>query len=130
MRSKTLRSAIAPVLVLLIFAAACAGMTPQRVALNTLQSVRTSVVAAVNVFGDGYKAGQFNDVQRDALKVVYNKYLAADTAAALSLKVATDVQAQAITTDVVAASVAVLQFVQSLKPSVIPTPAVAPASTK
>jgi hypothetical protein len=130
MRSKTLRSSIAPILVLLIFAAACAGMTPQRVALNTLQSVRTSVVAAVNVFGDGYKAGQFNDVQRDALKVVYNKYLAADTAAALSLKVATDVQAQAITTDVVAASVAVLQFVQSLKPQVIPTPAAAPASTR
>lgn len=118
---RKIRSSVAPilVLVLLVAAVACAGASPQRVALNTLQATRQSVVTAVGVFNTGYQAGQFNDAQRDQLGVAYNKYLAADTAAALALKAATDTQAQAIVADVLAASVQVLQFVQSLK---APTP--------
>jgi hypothetical protein len=98
----------------LFFLLACAS-SPQRIALNTLQGIRDTVTTSVKVFNVGYQAGQFSEQQRTDLKVLYNKYLAADTAAATALLSVTDTQASAILSDVTILANAVIQFVQSLK---------------
>jgi hypothetical protein len=104
------------VVFVVLLATACAGVSPQRVALNSLQGIRESVVASVKVFNTGYQAGQFNELQRTQLGTLYTKYLAADKIAAEALGATTvggDTNALVSQVTIVAADV--LRFVQSLK---------------
>lgn len=121
---RKLRASLVPVIAILLITVACAGASPQRVALNTLQAVRATVVTAVQTFNVGYQSGQFSEQNRTDLGVLYNKYLTADTAAAQALLVVTDTQASAIAANVTNLANDVILFVQALKP---PTPAPVPA---
>jgi hypothetical protein len=95
---------------------ACAGVPPQRVALNSLQGIRDSVVTAVKVFNVGYQAGQYNDTQRAQLQVLYQKYLDADKIAAEALGATTVVgDPNSVVQQVTILAGDVMKFVQSLK---------------
>lgn len=110
-----LRAAALP-LAALIFLAACAGVTPQRVALNSLQGIRDSVTTSVKVFNVGYQAGQFNELQRTQLGTLYNKYIAADKIAAEALGATTvGSDPSAILGQVTVLAGDVIKFVNTLK---------------
>jgi H+/Cl- antiporter ClcA len=106
------------VLVVVVLAASlgCAS-TPQRIAFDTLQTLRTSVEGYVTAFNAGYQAGTYSDAQRDSLGVLYGKWRAADTAAALVIVATVDVQASTEGQKVALAVRAILDFVNSLKGS-------------
>lgn len=101
---------------ILVLTAACPGVTPQRVALNSLQGIRDAVTTGLRVFNAGYQAGQYTDAQRDQLKVLYEKYLIADKVAAeaLATTAATGDPVLLIQSVTIVAG-DVLRFVQSLK---------------
>ena len=94
---------------------ACATATPQRIAFNSLQTIRTSVEVSLKVFNAGYQAGQFNDLQRTQLATLYGKYTAADKIAAEALLATTTTDPAAIVAQVTIIASDVLKFVQSLK---------------
>ena len=128
--SKTYRAALAPVLVLVLLAAACASVPPQRVALNSLQGVRASVVAAVQVFNAGYQQNQFSEAQRTALGTLYNKYVAADSLAATALGATTvGSDPNAILAQVTVVAADVIKFVAALKTPAAPAPVTTPVAT-
>jgi hypothetical protein len=90
-------------------------MSPQRVALNSLQTTRAAVEAAVKVFNTGYQSGQYGEIPRTQLKTLYSQYLAADTVAANLLTATTETNISAVIGDVTVAAGNVIAFVQSLK---------------
>ena len=103
------------VAVVVLVSIACAGMTPQRAAFNSLQTIRTSVEASLKVFNVGYQSGQFNEVQRTQLGTLYGKYLAADKIAAETLQATTTADPNVIVAQVTIVAGDVLRFVQQLK---------------
>jgi hypothetical protein len=126
-RKRALSPAIAVVLAIALMGASCAGNSPQRDALNTLQSFRATVVAAVGVFNKGYQAGTFSDAQRTQLGVLYNQYLLADTAAADAIGATTTTDPSTIVANVTVLGNAVINFVTSLKAAPSPAPVLTPA---
>ena len=110
------RQRITAALVLAVLVTACASMPPQRVALNTLESIRAAALAAVKTFNVGYQAGQFSEVQRTQLGILYGKYQKADTIAAEGIAAAsagTDYTQLVAGVTVFAGDL--IKFVQSLK---------------
>ena len=104
---------------------ACATTTTAQLdAFKALQTIRTSVVAAVGVFNQGYQSGQFTEVQRTQLGVLYNKYVAADAVAATALQATTTTDPTTIVQTVTALAGDVLNFVSLLKNQPTPIPAV------
>jgi hypothetical protein len=100
----------------IVLVVACAGVSPQRVALNSLQGIRDAVTTSLKVFNAGYQAGQFTDAQRTQLQVLYQKYLDADKIAAEALGVTTSAtDPAAIIQQVTIFAGDVMKFVQSLK---------------
>ena len=125
LRSPRVRS-FAPIVIVLLLVA-CAGATPQRVALNSLQGIRQSVVTAVQVFNAGYQAGQFSDAQRTSLGVLYGKYVSADNLAATALGATTvGTDPTVLVGQITALAADVINFVNSLKPPATPNPSPAP----
>jgi hypothetical protein len=114
------RGAFLVVLLAVALTAGACASTPQRIAFDTLQTLRTSVEGYVTVFNAGYQAGTYNDAQRDALGALYGKWKAADTAAALVIVATVDVQASTEGQKVAVAVRAILDFVNSLKGPVTP----------
>ena len=110
------RKRILPVLVAVLLVAGCASIPPQRIALNTMQSIRAAVEESLKVFNAGYQAGQFSDAQRAQLGGLYQKYLDADRIAGEALLAAssgTDYTAMVARVTVVAGDV--IKFVNTLK---------------
>lgn len=104
--------AIACAAVILTLLAACASAPPDRVALNTLKSLRVTAESAVSVF----KAGRaqvpplFTDAQEAQARDLYFKYLAADKAAAQAIYAGTNLS----TANVAQAVADILAFVNTL----------------
>ncbi len=124
-RSVTLVFVTAVVVAALV---ACAGVTPQRIALNSLQGIRDSVTTSLKVFNAGYQANQpgFGEIQRTKLQTLYGKYLAADKVAAEALAVTTAANQTDLVASVTVLAADVIRGVQSLQPAAAPTPATAP----
>lgn len=109
------RHRIAALVAAAMVISACSTMTPGRAALNSLETTRAAVEATVKVFNSGYQAGQFSDAQRTQLKTLYGQYLITDTAAANLLAATTEVNVNALVSDVTVAAGKVIEFVQTLK---------------
>lgn len=94
---------------------ACATVTPQRIAFNSLKTVRTTVESSLKVFNAGYQAGTYTELQRTQLGILYGKYLAADKIAAETLLATTTKDPAAIVAQVTIIASDVLKFIESLK---------------
>jgi len=103
-------------LIFLLVASGCATTTTaQQNAFNGLKTIRVGVEATLGIFNAGYQAGTYSEAQRTQLKGLYEKYLAADTIAANTLKATTTTDPGTIISQVTVVAADVIRFIQSLK---------------
>lgn len=109
------RAAVAASLAAIFFLVSCtATRPPDRVVLDTLQSLRATVVTGMKSFNVAYQAGQATEAQRTQVLAAYDKYLAADKVAALSLGATVD--PNAVLPNVQAAVAELMKLIQSFVP--------------
>lgn len=111
-----IRQRVALLIVIMLVASGCATTTTaQQNAFNGLKTIRVGVEGALAVFNAGYQAGTYTEAQREKLRALYTKYLAADKIAAEALLATTTTDPATIVSRITVVAADVIRFVQELK---------------